>query len=261
MSIFFKKYLGILVIGFVFILPNFVNAEGYKLYLYYDNQKNILSLDKSVNPNVEFNSKINDEDTYSGMISRGVEGDKDWENESNKYEFYIDFVGNDGTYKHNFGFNPKPGSFEIIVPYLNWVQELSIKSVPNNTNVLSVDVKKYSTCNQNLICEAELKEDSMCTPDCMNNTGELIIYSKDTEKQLTEGNGVIKDESGIVTLTRFSDGDIKNNLSNVTEETKPPIWPLILGIVLLVGGFGAFIYWRIKKRKQIKETDEENNKM
>jgi len=261
MEIFLKKYLGILVIGLILILPNFVNAEGYKLYLYYDEQKDILSLDKSVNPNVEFNSKINDEDTYSGMISRGVEGDKDWENESNKYLFYIDFVGNKGTYKHNFGFNPKSGSFEILVPYLNWVQEISIKSVANNTNVLSVDVTQYATCNQNLICEAELKEDFMCNPDCTNSTGTKIVYSENTEKKFDEGNGFIKDESGIVTLTRFSEGDIKNNLSNVIEETKPPIWPLILGIILLIGGLGALVYWKIKKRNQIKETDEKNNKM
>jgi len=122
MHTFLKKYLLNFIIILCFLIPSFVRAEGYKIYLYYDEPNNILSLDKSINPNIVFNSKISDEDTYQGMISRGVEGDKDWENESSKYKFYIDFIGNDGTYKHNFGFNPKVGSFEIIIPYLNWVQ-------------------------------------------------------------------------------------------------------------------------------------------
>jgi len=231
------------------LIPSFVRAEGYKIYLYYDEPNNILSLDKSINPNIVFNSKISDEDTYQGMISRGVEGDKDWENESSKYKFYIDFIGNDGTYKHNFGFNPKVGSFEIIIPYLNWVQELSIKSVETQTNILSLDVGDFSTCNQNLICEFELNEDSMCNPDCINYTGEPIVYSDQTQEKLNQGNGFIKDDQGIVTLTRISGSDnSQDNDSIETNQKNPPIWPLILGIVLLIIGLGVFIYFRIKKK-------------
>lgn len=236
-----KRYIFIILTLTYFIGFKFVFADKYEVYLYYDKNSEVIVADKSVNPNIIYNNlapipKMN----YNDI-------------ESTKFGYNL-ISENTVIMKGNFAPNVSEGKFILDLPVTGG-DDSKIQILSNGKVTEEFVLENPTPCNQNSVCEYEKGETELgCIIDCYydKNTKKPIVYSTKTEQTLQSNNGIIRDQEGTI-LIKFQDeyssennSDSKENL----EETKPPIWPLILGIVLLFGGFAVFVYWRIKKKNQ-----------
>lgn len=243
-----KNLLKLIIIAII-ILPSSIlaNMNTYNYYyidIYFEN--NQIFLDKnSVDPVQVSNDSI-----------------------KSNYEFYLgednNSINRDDYIELRFeGFNPEykwtvylkddlvQGNNKIQVPYYPHAKTVEI--IFQNKRPLEVNLSSIATCNQNNVCEYEQGETELgCIMDCYydENTKKPIVYSTKTEQTLQANNGILRNEEGTVLLRSnlLQSNQPDNNISE--EEDKAPIWPLILGIILLIVGLGVFIYFRIKRKNQ-----------
>lgn len=235
----------VLILGLRISRADTSSMQYYHINIYSEN--NNLFLDKNIN-NIKV-SEINIKSEYEFYFK----DDPNFRNNNNYLE--LNFEGFSPDYKWTIYVkeNLRNGVNTIQLPYYPHAKQLNIIS-PTGAK-LNIDLTTYATCNQNNVCEYEQGETELsCIMDCYydENINKPIVYSTKTEQTLQANNGIIRDQEG-TTLLRFQDSNsTQNNQNSVeeSEETKTPIWPLILGIVLLVIGLGVFIYFRIKKKNQ-----------
>jgi len=213
-------------------LPLISNAKSYRVSLFYDKATDEIRLDKFVSESVQLQDI---DDTLSIYDRAALPVDNNFQVNLEAYQY---------TFPQTLVYPYKEGAFVINIPYFPHVKAMSIKS--QNGKVLTIDVSKDSTCNQNNVCEYEKGENNnTCIADCL---GADITLSQETQKTLQKENGIIRDEAGTVLLsTNTPTPDTNTNLEPEKSKTSGNIAILIGGILFLAGGLGLFI-WKLRKR-------------
>jgi len=223
-----KLNIFIAILGILLLQPHTADAKVFKLYLYFDAEKNQIVQDRDRENKVEIT-----DDAYA------VE-----EPESSDYSYKrFNFGNNDYSPVY---FNPQPGKFTLEVPYFQENSRVGIYHKGNS--MLSIDVSQFATCNVNSACEADRGENATtCVADCFK--AEII---KNNPNISTNTNGSSGTNVNRNTNTSPSDpltgGNANTNSS--TTPVKPPFFGLIVGLGMMMGGIGYGIYRLIKGRKQ-----------
>lgn len=209
---------------------NTAQARVFKLYLYFDTEKNQIVQNKDIENNVELS-----ENAYAVQ-----------EPESSDYSYKRFNFGNN-EYSSVY-FTPQPGKFTLEVPYFQENSRIAIYHKENS--ILSVDVSQFATCNVNSVCEADQGENATsCVADCFK--AEMTKNNSDIP---TNANG-----SSGANSNRNTNGSPSNpltggnaNTNSATTPVKSPFLGLIVGLGMIFGGIGYGIY-RLIKRRQDKE--------
>lgn len=211
-------------------IPALANAKSYQISLFYDKANNEIRLDKFVSEPLQL---VDTEDSISFDERANLPVDNNFQVNLEAYQY---------SFPQTLVYPYKEGAFVINVDYFPHVKEIKIKN--NNSNTLSIDVSRTSTCNQNNVCEYEKGEDSnTCISDCI---GYNIQFSEETTRTLQAQNGVIRDEAGTVLLSTNTP-DRTTPIEPETNSNSSNILLLIGGILFLVAGVGVFI-WKLRRR-------------
>jgi hypothetical protein len=214
------------------LLPLISTAKSYQVSLFYDKATDEIRLDKFVSEPVQLQDA---DDTLTIYDRSALPIDNNFQVNLEAYQY---------TFPQTLIYPYKEGAFVINIAYFPHVKAMSIKS--QNGKVLTIDVSKDSTCNQNNVCEYEKGENNnTCISDCL---GADITLSQETQKILQKENGIIRNESGTVLLsTNTSIPDTNTTAEPEKSKTFGNIAILTGGILFLAGGLGLFI-WKLRKR-------------
>lgn len=137
------------------------------------------------------------------------------------------------------------GAFSELVPYYGHIQ--SIQLLRNGEIIDEVDVSDYTQCNSNGVCEIERGEnEDTCIVDCIR---EQVEYSETTQQRISEGGGVVRDETGSVLIDTTGGSVTNTNQPNEVPPTSNDLlsWRLVLGGAFVIGGIGFVVFRVIKK--------------
>ncbi len=216
----------ILLITFLLtsIVPSPVVAQVWELALFYDGE--ILRADREVQP---------PQNLISGKTaapSRIIDS---------KYSIR---VLSEGTEMYQQQIRPQRGPQTVEVPYMAMADTIEIRTGDIRTTV--IDISESRACFPNGVCEFERGENELtCPSDCFNRSG--TQYSAETQALLQRENGVIRDQEGTVLLDVREEPTESSERRFDSDSSSPGTGPLILGVFLVFGAGGYWIYRKVKK--------------
>lgn len=189
--------------------------DTFQIHLFYNQEQDLLTLDKSFSPPVFLNKKIDTNIFEFTQKYLGISG---------PYELFFLDNGNivsEDTIIDQIQFTPIIGSFTLDVPDYNITKTIIIRKTGSSINVLKYDVSQYVSCNNNKVCEFEKGETGTgCIPDCSNSN---VKYSAATQKLLNQGDGKIVDKDTGDTLLKYTPPVEKQpEISTEPEQTYTP---------------------------------------
>jgi hypothetical protein len=231
------KILLILFIAFCFFIPLSTYAKSFVFHFYFDQKANVLNFDKFQTEQVN-------------VVGESKESISDLARNPSKGNYIIKLKDEKKRDIFDYEFDISHGAFDVFVPYFSLANSADILKKSNQAVLLSVDLRSFSTCNNNGLCEYEKKETmKSCIPDCASSN---ISYSKETQELLNQNNKVIKDQETGEVLISDIDPIIEETVEEKPEEEKSNlknILVLIFGIALLLFATIAFFIYR-KKTKE-----------
>ena len=226
-----NKYFLILIILAVhfFVSLSIANASVWEVSLFFDGQilredNQAPSVIREVSGRTLSNADLPDQDTgYSIAISSD----------------------NTEMYRQSVAVPQANRAMSVEIPYMSMADTIQVYS--QDIVTATIDVSNQRTCFPNNVCEFERGENEQtCPSDCL--FPEVVQYSSETQQTLASQNGVIRDQEGTVLIELREESDTP---TGPTSEVTPPrsnIFPLIGGVILILGAIGYLVYSKVRKR-------------
>lgn len=202
-------------------------AESLELYLYFDSSKNQLVLDRDVEQKVKIVK-----DFFDFFDNNEEVGLAD-------YYYKVITLNNKETTK--IYFNPDVGKFILKAPYFENGSRVDIYY--KDSEILSLDISGFATCNSNGACEEKLNENAQnCISDCFNTV---------SKKTSTESNGNQNKTNNNKESSSPLSGSSNTSAENTTQKGNFPYVGLFSGLLLiLLGvGFAAYKFWKSRREE------------
>lgn len=219
------------VFSLMLIFPKVTLAAVFEIHLFFDESNRTIKFDSKKTEPVSLN-----ESEYISVLETVQRS------ETEHGEYATVLLNAKGGEIISLEFNPKPGSFDEVLPYFSLAKTLKIVKSADKSEILSADLTAFLACNGNGICEFEKKENNQtCLEDCGSSH---VRFSPETTKQLEENDGIIRDEkTGDILLKDPAKNDtyIFPGSSGQTQEQPPTNQSNALKIIIGVLIFSAVI--------------------
>ena len=213
------------------------HADVFDIHFFYDVEHDQLTVDSHTDSPVSVDKE--QDMSIMGFLQNHSDG-----------EFEIVFVYVDGYEGVRAKFSPEKGSFVFQVPYLSLAKEFKVYKSGTSEPLFSYDLRRFSTCNKNGVCEYEKGENfETCLPDCVGIT---VNFSDETKKLLKQNNDVIRDpKTGEVILRGIQATPTPVASPGETAQGSSTINKILLiigaGAVVLIS-IGVFAIIRLRAR-------------